>query len=47
LHGCGLTKGKMLSTLPNIKKLILSFNELTCMVDLGGSVSIEIAYCSK
>lgn len=39
LHGSGLSKVKLLSTLPNIKKLVLSFNELTSMAELGGSVS--------
>ncbi|XP_066913375.1 leucine-rich repeat-containing protein 9-like [Clytia hemisphaerica] len=41
LHGCGLTKGKMLSSLSNIKKLVLSFNELTTMADLGGNSTLE------
>ena len=44
LHGSGLSKVKLLSTLPYIKKLILSFNELTTMSDLGGIVSNGFAH---
>lgn len=41
LHGSGLSKVKLLTLLPSLKKLILSFNELTSMNDLGGMNSLE------
>jgi len=41
LHGSGLAKVKLLSSLTSLKKLILSFNELTTMNDLGGISSLE------
>ena len=37
-NGSGLSKLKLLSTLTNLKKLIVSFNELTTLQDLSGMV---------
>ena len=37
-NGSGLSKLKLLSTLVNLKKLIVSFNELTTLQDLSGMV---------
>ena len=38
LNGSGLSKLKPLSSLSNLKKLIVSFNELTSLQDLSGMV---------
>lgn len=41
LHGSGLSKVKLLANLVCLKKLILSFNELTSVYDFGGITSLE------
>jgi len=40
-NGSGLSKLKLLSTLVNLKKLIVSFNELTSLQDLSGMSNLE------
>ena len=37
-NGSGLSKLKLLSTLVNLKKLIVSFNDLSTLQDLAGMV---------
>jgi len=41
LHGSGLSKVKLLTLLPSLKKLVLSFNEITSMCDITGMNTLE------
>ena len=41
LHNCGISRGKQVPSLPNIKRLIISFNELSRLDDFGKMGRLE------
>ena len=40
LHGCGLTKLRQMQSLPHLRKLVVSFNDLTRLDDICHLVSV-------